>query len=176
MKQLEAVRELRPGVTVVGCLVNPYNPNVDTDLVEVRQVALALGLQVRIVNASTEPNISAAFATLASENVDAVVIVSDGFLNGRISQIADLGVRSSLPTISTIREFALAGGLMSYGSSLAAAYRHSGIYASRILKAEKPADLPVQRSKVELVINLKTAKALGLDMPLNLLGRADEIE
>ncbi|MCK1288611.1 ABC transporter substrate-binding protein [Bradyrhizobium sp. 44] len=176
VKQLEAVRELKPSLAVVGCLVNPHNPNADNDVAEVRQVALTLGLQVRIANASAEADIPSAFATLAAAKVDAVVVVSDGFLNGRTGQIAELAARSSLPSISTIREFALAGGLMSYGSSLASAYRQSGIYAGRILKGEKAADLPVQRSdKVELVINLKTAKALRLDMPLNLLGRADEI-
>jgi putative ABC transport system substrate-binding protein len=138
--------------------------------------ARTLGLELHELHASTEREIDAAFATLARLKAGALVIAPDGYLNSRSEQLAALTLRHAVPTIYTYREFAAAGGLMSYGGSDTDSYRQVGVYAGRILKGEKPADLPVQQStKVELIINLKTAKALGLTVPLSLLGRADEV-
>ena len=175
-KQFEVLHETVPKATVIGCLVNPTNPNSETDIKEAQEATRALGLQLRLINASTEHDIDAAFASFIQQRVDAVVVVSDALFNSRPDHIVALAARYALPTIYSLREFPSAGGLMSYGTGLADAYRQAGIHTGRILKGEKPEDLPiVQATKVELIINLKIAKALGLTFPITLLGRADEV-
>jgi putative ABC transport system substrate-binding protein len=175
-KQFEVLHEAVPKAAVVGFLVNPANPNVETDTKEAQQATRTLGLQLRVVHASTEHDIDAAFASFVRQRVDAGVVLPDALFNSRANQIVALAARYALPTIYSLREFPSVGGLMSYGTGLADAYRQAGVYTGRILKGEKPEDLPiVQATKVELVINLKTAKALGITFPLTLLGRADEV-
>jgi putative ABC transport system substrate-binding protein len=175
-KRLQLARELIPAATVVGLLVNPTNPNAEQVSGEMGAAAQSLGLQVNVVRASTEREIDAAFATLLEGRARALLISPDPFFNTRSEQFAALTLRHALPTIYQYREFAAAGGLMSYGGSITDLYRRVGVYTGRILKGEKPADLPVeQTTKVELIINLKTARALGLTVPLSLLGRADEV-
>jgi putative ABC transport system substrate-binding protein len=175
-KRLELLHELVPTATVVALLVNPTNPNADTLSRDLQVAARTLGLQLHVVHASTERDFEPAFATLVQLQAGALVIGPDGFLISRSEQLAALTLRHAMPAIYQYREFAAAGGLMSYGSSIADAYRQVGIYTGRILKGEKPSDLPVQQAtKVELILNLKTAKALGLTVPLPLLGRADEV-
>jgi putative ABC transport system substrate-binding protein len=174
-KQFEVLHETLPKAMVIGCLVNPINPNAETNIGEAREATNRLGLQLRILNASAEQDIDTAFASFAQQRADGVVVVSDALFNGRPKQFVALAARYALPTIYQYREFATAGGLMSYGSSLLDVYRESGVYAGRILNGEKAGDLPVlQSTKVELILNLKTAKALGITFPLPLLGRADE--
>jgi putative ABC transport system substrate-binding protein len=175
-KQFEVIRETVPQATVIGCLVNPVNPNAESDIKEAREATHNLGLQLHILNASTERDIYTAFATFVQQKVGAVVVVSDALFNSRTNQLVALAAHHALPTIYSLREFATAGGLMSYGTSLADAYRQAGLYAALILKGAKPADLPaVQATKVELIINLRTAKSLGITFPITLLGRADEV-
>jgi putative ABC transport system substrate-binding protein len=175
-KQLETLHEMMPKATVIGCLVNPKNPNAVTGTREAQEAARTLGLSLHFVNASTEPEIDAAFATLVQGRVDALVVVTDPSFNSRPDQLAALAARHALPATYPYREFAAAGGLISYGSNLTEPWYLAGAYAGRILKGEKAADLPVQQStKVELVINLKTAKALGVEVPPTLLARADEV-
>jgi putative tryptophan/tyrosine transport system substrate-binding protein len=175
-KQFEVLHETVPKAAVIGCLVNPTNPNAELDTKEAQEATRTLGLQLRIVNASTEHDIDDAFASFVQQRVDAVVIVADALFNSRPDHIVPLAARYTLPTIYSLREFPSAGGLMSYGTGLADAYRQAGVHTGRILKGERPEDLPiVQATKVELIINLKTAKALGLTFPITLLGRADEV-
>jgi ABC-type uncharacterized transport system substrate-binding protein len=176
-KRLELARELVPTATVIAVLVNPTNPNTETELEHLQAAAQALGLQLHILYASTERNFDTVFATLSQLRAGVLVISgTDTFLISRSEQLAALTVRHAVPTIFQFREFAAAGGLMSYGGSITDSYRQAGIYTGRILKGEKPADLPVQQSvKVELIINLTTAKALGLTVPTALLVRADEV-
>jgi putative tryptophan/tyrosine transport system substrate-binding protein len=176
-KRLELAQQLVPTATIIAVLVNPTNPNTKTELRALQAAAPALGLQLHILHASTERDLEMAFATLPQLRASVLVISgADTFLISRSEQLAALTVRHAVPTIFQFREFAAAGGLMSYGGSITDSYRQAGIYAGRILKGEKPADLPVQQStKVELIINLKTAKALGLDMPTSILLRADEV-
>jgi putative ABC transport system substrate-binding protein len=174
-KQFEVLHEMLPKATVIGCLVNPNNPNAEMDAREAEVATRTIGLELNVVNASTEHEIDIAFATLA-QRAHAVVVVSDALFNSRPDQLAAQAARHVLPAIYSLREFTTAGGLVSYGTNLADAYRQAGIHTARILKGEKPADLPVvQATKVHLVINLKTAKTLGLIFPVTLLGRADEV-
>jgi putative ABC transport system substrate-binding protein len=175
-KQFEVLHETVPKATVLGFLGNPNNPNAETDTREAQEATRTLGLQLHILNASTEREIDTAFTTLAQNGAGGVVVVADALFNSRPNQLVALAARHALPTIYSLREFAEAGGLLSYGTSIADVYRQVGVYTGRILKGEKPVDLPVvQSTRVELVINVKTAKALGLTFPITLLGRADEV-
>ena len=176
-KRLELLHELLPAATTIGLLLNPTNA-VFTEIQskDLQAAARNLGLQLRIVHASTEHDFDPAFATLSQGQAGGLVIGTDGFLVSQSAQLAALAVRHALPAIFQYRAFVTAGGLMSYGGSVTDSYRLSGVYTGRILKGEKPADLPVQQAtKVELIINLKTAKTLGLTLPITLLGRADEV-
>ena len=174
--RLQMLHEAVPKAAVIGALMNPSNPNAEPNTRETQEAARMLGLQLHVLNAGTDREIDAAFATLAQRHVGALVIDGDPFFSDRIEQLAALTLRHAIPAISTIRDFAGVGGLMTYDGSNAEANRLAGDYAGRILNGDKPADLPVQQStKVELVINLKTAKALGLAFPLTLLDRADEV-
>jgi putative tryptophan/tyrosine transport system substrate-binding protein len=175
-KRLELVRDLLPSATVVGFLVNAMSPASQSQTRDAQVAARALGLQLQVFNASTEGEIDAAFAGFVQQRVNAVIVGADGFLSSRRDQLVGLAARHAIPAIYWLRELAVAGGLMSYGTSITDALRLAGVYAGRILKGEKPADLPVQQTvKFELVINLKTAKALGLQVPPMLLARADEV-
>jgi putative ABC transport system substrate-binding protein len=175
-KRLELLHELLPTTTVIAALGNPSNRSAEIQMRDLHAAARTLGLELHVLHASTEREIDAAFATLASLKAGALVIAPDGYLNSRSEQLAALALRHAVPTIYSYREFAAAGGLMTYGGSLTDSHRQVGVYAGRILKGEKPSDLPVQQSaKVELIINLRTAKALGLTIPISLLGRADEV-
>jgi len=175
-KRLELLHEVLPAKKV-ALLVNPANRNTETLVKEEYAAAgRSLGVELHILMASSESEIDAAIPAVSSVGARGLVIVADPFFNSRSKQLAALALRHSVPAVYQYREFTAAGGLMSYGASRAAAYRLSGIYAGRVLKGEKPADLPVQQSaKVELIINLITAKALGITFPLTLLGRADEV-
>ena len=175
-KRLELMHELVPTATIMAVLVNPAYPSAEIQSRGMQAAAHTLGVQLHILRASNERAIDDAFATLAQLRAGAFVISSDPFFNSRAEQFAALALRHAVPTIFQYREFAAAGGLMSYGGSIIDSYRQAGVYTGRILKGEKPADLPVQQStKVELIINLKTANALGLTVPITLLGRADEV-
>ena len=175
-KRLELMHELVPTATIMAVLLNPTYPSAETQSRGMQAAARTLGVQLHILRASNERDIDDAFATLAQLRAGAFVISSDPFFNSRAEQFAALALRHAVPTIFQYREFAAAGGLMSYGGSIIDSYRQAGVYTGRILKGEKPADLPVQQStKVELIINLKTANALGLTVPITLLGRADEV-
>jgi putative ABC transport system substrate-binding protein len=176
-KRLELLREVVPTATIIALLINPTNPTLaETLSKDLQAVARTLGLQLHVLHASTERDFDRVFATLVQLRAGALVIGTDAFFNSRSEQLAALSLRHVVPAIYQYPEFAAAGGLMSYGSSYADAHRLAGIYTGRILKGDKPADLPVQQAtKVELIINLKTAKALGLTVPLSLLGRADEV-
>jgi putative ABC transport system substrate-binding protein len=176
-KRLELARELFPGATTFALLVNPANPLAATVSKDLQAVADTLGLRLHVLHASTEADFEAAFATAAQLRAAALVISTpDPWFSSHPAQLGALALRHSVPAIYQLREFAAAGGLMSYGGSIADTYRLAGVYTGRILKGEKPADLPVQQStKVELIINLKTAKALGLEVPRTLIARADEV-
>jgi putative ABC transport system substrate-binding protein len=175
-KRLELLHELAPAVKIVGLLVNPNNPNAQTLSRDLPAVAGKLGLQLHVLYASNERDLGRVFAELIERRAGGLVIGSDAFLSSYSERLAALALSHALPAIYQYPEFTAAGGLMSYGSSITELYQTAGVYAARILKGEKPADLPVQQStKVELIINLKTAKALGLTVPLPLLGRADEV-
>jgi putative tryptophan/tyrosine transport system substrate-binding protein len=175
-KRLELLRELLPTVTTIAVLVNPTNPNAEAQVRDLQSAAPALGLQLHVIRASTEGDLDTAFASLLQQRAGALIIGTDSFMIIQIKRLAALAARHAVPTIFQFREFAAAGGLMSYGGSVTDANRLAGLYTGRILKGEKPANLPVQQStKVELIINLKTAKALGLEVPPTLLARADEV-
>jgi putative ABC transport system substrate-binding protein len=175
-KRLELLRELVPTLSVVALLINPTHPAAETASKDLQAAARTLGLKFHILHAGTEQDFDKVFATLAQLRAGALLIAADAFFVSRSEQLAALTVRHAMPAISLSREFAVAGGLMSYGSSITDAYRQIGVYVGRILKGEKPVDLPVQQiTKVELIINLKTAKTLGLNVPLPLSGRADEL-
>jgi putative tryptophan/tyrosine transport system substrate-binding protein len=175
-KRLELLLELVPQASTIGLLINPNYQGAAAEAVTVKAAARAIGRQLLVLNASSECDIDTAFATLAQQQVDALLIDADALFVSRRDQLVALVARHSMPAIYDLREFAAAGGLMSYGASLTDAYRQVGVYIGRILKGTQPADLPVQQAvKVEFVINLKTAKTLGLTFPITLLGRADEV-
>jgi len=175
-KRLELLHELVPTATVVAVLVNPSYPGAEILLRDLQVAARTLALQIHVLHASTEHELDTAFASLVQLRAGALVIGPDSFFNSRSELLAALTVRHAVPAIFQYREFAAAGGLMSYGGSIMDQYRLVGAYTGRILKGEKPADLPVQQStKIELIINMKTAKTLGLTFPLTLLGRADAV-
>jgi putative tryptophan/tyrosine transport system substrate-binding protein len=174
-KRMELLRELVPAASI-AVLVRPENPNFENQLRDLHQAARALGLQLHEVTANTESDFEAAFATLSRVRAGALMISIDALLISRSEQLATLTLRHAVPVVYSFREFAAAGGLVSYGGSLPESYRLVGAQVGRILRGEKPATLPVQQAtKVELVINLKTAKAFGLTVPLPLLARADEV-
>jgi putative ABC transport system substrate-binding protein len=175
-KRLGLLRELRPDATSIGVLVNPNVAYIDAQLNEIRSSAASIGWETVILNASTIAEIDGAFATLRQMRTDVLSVAVDPFFFDRASQLVVLAARHAMPALYFRREFAAVGGLMSYGSNAAEGYRVLGVYAGRILKGEKPGDLPIQLpTKFELVINLSTAKALGLDVPPTLLARADEV-
>jgi putative ABC transport system substrate-binding protein len=175
-KKLELLSAVVPTATVIGMLISTKLMTADFQLGDVQTAARALGLQVQVVRVSTDQEFETAFSSLVQSRVGGLVIAGDAFLNSRRDLLISLAARHSIPTVYPWREAVVSGGLMSYGASFIEAYRQAGLYVGRILKGEKPADLPVQQStKVELAINLKTAKTLGLTFPLTLLGRADEV-
>jgi putative tryptophan/tyrosine transport system substrate-binding protein len=175
-KKLELLRELRPSATTIAVLVNPNSPNAEMQVNDIQIAARSVGQQIDILKASTIRDIDAAFATLVQMHADALLVATDPFYFTRAAQLVVLAARHAILTLYFRREFAAAGGLMSYGSNADDSYRTAGVYAGRILKGEKPGDLPIQLpTKFELVINLSTAKALGLDVPPTLLARADEV-
>jgi putative ABC transport system substrate-binding protein len=176
-KRLELARELVPTASIIAALINPTNRmTAEPQLRDLQGAARALGLQLHIAQASTERDFDAVFTNLAELRPGALVIGTDGFFISRSEQLAAMTVRHGMPAIFENREFVAAGGLMSYGGSLPDAYRLAGIYVARILKGEKPGELPVQQSTtVQMFLNLKTAKALGITVPPPLLGRADEV-
>jgi putative tryptophan/tyrosine transport system substrate-binding protein len=175
-KRLELLHELLPAAKVIAFLIHPANPGAESQTNDHQRAARILGLQLHVLRASTEGDIDSAFESLAQLGVEALVIGPDNFFNTRSQQLATLALRYRVPAIFNDQPFAEAGGLTSYGASIMEQYRLSGLYTGRILKGEKPTDLPVvQSTKFELVINLKTAKALGLEVPANLLTLADEV-
>jgi len=176
-KRLELLHELFPTATSFALLVNPTSPALAEPVSkQVQAAARTLGIELHVLHASSESDFDAVFATAARLQATGLIVGPDSLFNARIEQLAALSVRRALPTVYQWREFAAAGGLLSYGSNISDVFRQAGVYTGRILKGEKPADLPVEQpTKVELFINLKTAKALGLTMPTALLVRADEV-
>jgi putative ABC transport system substrate-binding protein len=175
-KQLQLLRQLAPNAALFGVLADPASPNTQFVVADLQTAARTLGLLLLVVNASTDGDLETAFTTFSQQRVGAVLAGNSNFYNRRMEQLAALAARHALPAIFPFREYVPAGGLISYGTSLSYGYRQVGIYIGRILKGEKPADLPVQQAtKLELVINLKTAKALGLTIPETLLATADEV-
>jgi putative ABC transport system substrate-binding protein len=175
-KQVALLHELVPSTEMIGFLENPDNPTSELGTRDVLAAVPVIGLKVQILKAGTDRDIDAAFASLAQARTGALLVGNHVFFNNRIEQIVALAARHEIPTMYSFREFVVAGGLISYGVSLTEQYRQVGLYTGRILKGERPVDLPVQQStKVELIINLKTAKALGLQVPYKLLALADEV-
>jgi putative ABC transport system substrate-binding protein len=175
-KRLELLHELLPTATKIAVLVNPTGPSAELLLGELKPAAASLGVQIHVLQASTRQDVASAFAKSVELRAGALLIGNDALFTSQIEELAALSIRHAIPSIYQYPAFAAAGGLVSYGASLTEAYRVMGVYTGRILKGEKPADLPVQQStKVELVLNLKTAKALGITFPISLLGRADEV-
>ena len=175
-KNMELMHELLPAVSVIGVLMNPKNTIVETQMKNARAAASATGKTIRALHASSDREIDAAFDTVAAERIGALLIATDPMFNIHRKRIVGLAARHAVPAVYFFRQFVADGGLMSYGSGVTEAYKVSGGYVGRILKGARPADLPVQQTtKVELVINLKTAKSLGLTFPNTLLGRADEV-
>jgi putative ABC transport system substrate-binding protein len=175
-KRLALAHELVPAATVIAVLVNPTTPDAETELGDLQAAARTLGLQLHVLYATTERDFDTVFATLVQSRAGALVIGNGPFFFSQSEQLAALALRHALPTIFEDRAFAATGGLMSYGGSSLDMYRTAGIYTGRILKGEKPADLPVQQAtKIELIINLKTAKTLGLTIPETLLATANEV-
>jgi putative ABC transport system substrate-binding protein len=175
-KQFEVLHEAVPTATVIGCLLNPDNPNSEIQTREAQEATRRLHRELELLHARDDTEIEIAFARVKQSHVGALVVVSDGLFNSRHRRIVALTADHMLPSVFPFGEFAKAGGLMSYGTSFDDAFRQAGIYTGRILKGEKPADLPViQVTKGHLVINIRTAKTLGISFPLSLLGRADEV-
>jgi putative ABC transport system substrate-binding protein len=175
-KRLELIQQLTPSGTPIVILVNPNNPNASLDMTDLREAARIAGLPISFVPASTETEISAVFAALGDQRVSALLVNTDPFFLAQRDQLVMLAARNAIPAIYAQREFVAAGGLMSYGASLAEGYRQVGGYAGRILKGERPADLPIiQPTTFKTAVNLKTAKALGLKIPEKLLAIADEV-
>jgi putative ABC transport system substrate-binding protein len=175
-KRLELLREVIPAAAVVAVLINPTSPTADSQLRSLQATNRALGLQLHVLHASAIREFDSLFATLLELRAAGLVVTSDGFFGTHGEQLAALTVRHAVPAIHQSRDFSIAGGLMSYGGNFVESHRQTGVYAGRILKGENPAELPVQLvTKVELFINLKTAKTLGVTVPLPLLGRADEV-
>ena len=175
-KRLELLHEMLPKATIMALLINPTSPNAAAVSTETQIAARARGLQLHVLNASTERDIDEAFAKAIQLKADGLIVGTDAFFNGRNNQLVALMLRHALPTVYQYGEYTAAGGLASYGGSIKSSYRTAGILTGRILKGEKPADLPVQQTtKMELIVNLKTAKALGLTLPISLLARADEV-
>jgi putative tryptophan/tyrosine transport system substrate-binding protein len=175
-KLLELLHEMVPSAAAMAALVNPTNPNAKSMLGSLHGAARTLGLELQILNASTDGDIDAAFASLGQLRVDGLIITSDAFLITREEALAERALRENIPVISQTRAFAARGGLMSYTGAVFDVYRQAGVYTGRVLKGERPADLPVQQTtKLELIVNLRTAKALGLEIPATLLARADEV-
>jgi putative tryptophan/tyrosine transport system substrate-binding protein len=175
-KRLELLRDLVPKIASIALLVNPHNPNAAPQTKDMKVATTALGLQLHVLSAGSQSDLDNAFATLVRQRTDALVVSADPFFISHRDQLVALALRHSMPTIYYAREFAEAGGLISYASSFADSFRQAATYVGRILKGEKPADLPVQQpTKFDLVINLKAAKALGLEIPLTVIARADEV-
>jgi ABC-type uncharacterized transport system substrate-binding protein len=175
-KRLQLLHELVPTARVIALLVNPANPAAETNTKEVQAAARTLGLELHVLNASTERDFDGVFAKLIQLRAGGLVIGPDPLFSSQNEQLAALTIHHAVPTIYENREFAVAGGLLSYGGDATDAYRLTGIHTGRVLKGDKPADLPVQQAtKVELYINLKTAKTLGLNVPNTIIGRADEV-
>jgi putative ABC transport system substrate-binding protein len=175
-KRLGLLREIIPNVRLIAMLLNPNSTVVETVLGDVQEAARSLGVQVRVLRASTEGEIDNAFANLIQAGAEAVINGADPYFTSRREQIVKLAARYRIPAIYELREYTMAGGLMSYGTSLTEGYRQAGVYAGKILKGAKPAELPiVQSTKFELVINLKTANTLGLMIPPGVLAIADEV-
>ena len=175
-KRLELVHELLPNARLIALLLNPTNSSAKPIAKDLEAAGRTRGINIHILEASTESELDMVLPSLDQVHADALVFCADLLFVRRSDQLAALALRRTLPAISQFREFAAAGGLMSYGSSLGDAYRLVGVYVGRILKGETPADLPVQQAvRIELIINLKTAKALGLEIPATLLARADEV-
>jgi putative ABC transport system substrate-binding protein len=175
-KQFEVLHQTVPKTPLIGFLANPTSTISEAETKNVLAAAQSLGQKLLVVNAHTDGGLDAAFVMLAQQHAGALMVLGDAFFLSHRDKLVELAARQSMPTVYNLREYAVAGGLMSYGTSITDAHHIAGLYAGRILKGEKPADLPVQQStKVELVINLKTAKALGLTIPVPLLGRADEV-
>ena len=175
-KRLELVRQLRPDAAVVAMLVNPNNPSTETEVKNTQEAASAMGLKILVMTASNEPDLESALVTAVQKSAGALVVAGDAFFTSHRDRIVVLAAKHKLPTIYPLREYAVDGGLVSYGTSFADAFRQSGTYVGRILKGEKPSDLPVMLpTRFELVINLKTAKVLDLDVPAHLLALADEV-
>jgi putative ABC transport system substrate-binding protein len=175
-KRMELVRELVPKATIVGVLVNPRNPNTEADIKVLQTAGRSVGLDVLIVNAVSDSDFEPAFAVFAQRHVDAIIINNDAFFSTHPGPIVEIAARRAIPTIYYLRSFVAAGGLVSYGTNIIDMYRETGAYTGRILKGVKPTDLPVLfPSKFEFVLNLKTAKTLGLDIHTSILLRADEV-
>jgi putative ABC transport system substrate-binding protein len=175
-KRLELIHEVIPSATNIGLLLNPTDPLAEPVSAELSAAATGLGLKLHVLHAKSEQDFSALFENLARRRAEALVIGTDVFFNSHSEELAGLTLRHHLPAIYQYREFTGGGGLMSFGGSIAESYRLAGVYTGRILKGEKPANLPVQQvTKVELVINLKTARALDITFPISMLGRADEV-
>jgi putative ABC transport system substrate-binding protein len=175
-KRLELLRELMPSATIIGFVVNPSNPTSESQISDVQAAARAHGIELLILNAGSERDIDAAFTSFVQKRANAIILGADGFFLSRRDQLVGLAARYGLPAMYYLREFTDIGGLISYGASITDAYRLTGGYVGRILKGEQPADLPVQQTvKFELAVNLKTAKALGLTVPLIMQMTADEV-
>jgi putative tryptophan/tyrosine transport system substrate-binding protein len=175
-KKLQLLHELVPNAALIALLTDPNGPETEVEAKDVLAAAQSIGQQIQVLNAGNPSDLDSAFATLVQRRAGGLIVASDAFLFGRRDEIVALAARDAVPAIYFLREFAVAGGLMSYGASITDTYRQIGVYAGRILKGEKPGDLPVLLpTKFEMIINLRTAKALGLDVPDRLLALADEV-